>query len=195
MAIREISKEIQSQIYRESNKSVKALIVSRFNAIKNEMIRDFEMHPVTIELDGGPSASNTSGTLTRGNLFSFIGFTDGDRPTDVIRRELMDSDVTVTRSSTGHFSINFTIPEKEDLFDKTPMPWATGRSWLKGVEHGISGLGRYLYGEFGGTSRSGAAIQTKNSLGSGGKFRNTSYMSSILFKAKRKLERMDKVKI
>ena len=146
MAIREISKEIQSQIYRESNKSVKALIVSRFNAIKNEMIRDFEMHPVTIELDGGPSASNTSGTLTRGNLFSFIGFTDGDRPTDVIRRELMDSDVTVTRSSTGHFSINFTIPEKEDLFDKTPMPWATGRSWLKGVEHGISGLGRYLYG-------------------------------------------------
>ena len=195
MAIKGITKEIQRQIYRESNKSVRSLVLKRFKEIKDEMIREFEMHPVTIELDGGPSASNASGTLSTGNLFSFIGFTDGDKPTEVIRRELMSSDVSVRRSQKGHFSINFDIPDKEDLFDKTPMPWATGRSWLKGIEHGISGLGRYLYGDFGAKSRSGAAIQTKNSLGSGGKFRNTSYMSAILFNARRKLERLGRAKL
>ena len=194
MAISSITKEIKRQIYREANKPVRALVAARFKVIKDEMIREFELHPITIELDGGPSASNISGTLTRGNLFSFIGFTDGDKPTDIIRRELMDSDVSVVRSSAGHFAINFTIPEKNDLFDKTPMPWATGRSWLKGIEHGISGLGTYLYGEFGEESRSGAAIQTKNPIKSGGKFRNTSYISSILFNAKRKLERLDRIK-
>ena len=128
MAIKGITKEIQRQIYRESNKSVRSLVLKRFKEIKDEMIREFEMHPVTIELDGGPSASN-------------------------------------------------------------------GRSWLKGIEHGISGLGRYLYGDFGAKSRSGAAIQTKNSLGSGGKFRNTSYMSAILFNARRKLERLGRAKL
>ena len=59
------------------------------------------------------------------------------------------------------------------------MPWAKGRSWVRGVEHGMSGIGQYMYGnkDFS-QSRSGSAIQNKGKL-RGGNFRNTSYISEI----------------
>ena len=42
---------------------------------KDKFMEDFDNHPVTQEIEGGPSAKNTSNTLNGiGNLFSYIGF-------------------------------------------------------------------------------------------------------------------------
>ena len=48
------------------------------------------------------------------------------------------------------------------------MPWAKGRSWVRGVEYGMSGIGQYMYSnkDFS-QSRSGSAIQNKGKLRGG----------------------------
>jgi len=49
------------------------------------MISEFLNHPITVEIKTGPYAENISGTLNGyGNLFSFIGFSDGDDPINPI---------------------------------------------------------------------------------------------------------------
>lgn len=183
-----VSRSINKQVYTEGRRPVRDFMQKQFDDIKADMIREFENHPVTREIDSGPKASNISKTLSRGNLFSFIGFNAGDNPTEIIRRSLHNTRLVVSKGSRGAFNFDFSLPSMEELFDLTPLPWATGRSWLKGIEQGMSGLGRYLYSENLPTSRSGTAIQIKGSTG--GRFKNTSYMSSILRSARRKLEKI-----
>jgi hypothetical protein len=81
------------------------------------------------------------------------------------------------------FTINF--PEPKDIFAVTPMPWATGRSWAKGIESGISGLGYYLFIDSP-KSRSGEAVQVENKINVG-KFKNTRYISALLAKYKKQI--------
>ena len=57
------------------------------------------------------------------------------------------------------------MPTADELYAATPLPWASGRSWLHGVENGMSGLGKYMYSTDFPTSRSGAGIQTKSEKG------------------------------
>lgn len=65
------------------------------------------------------------------------------------------------------------------------MPWASGRSWAKGIESGISGLGYYLL-QKSSKSRSGEALQTSVNL-NGARFKNTKYISSLLAKYKKQI--------
>ena len=45
----------------------------RVIGLKGAALADFDRHPVTVEIEKGPDATNTSGTLGGvGNLFSFI---------------------------------------------------------------------------------------------------------------------------
>ena len=62
------------------------------------------------------------------------------------------------------------------------MPWASGRSWAKGIEQGISGLG-YLIKNNTSLSRSGAALQSSVKIRSS-RYKNTPYISAILKKYK-----------
>ena len=67
---------------REKIKNVKKLEVLADKKVqagveeaKSNFIEQFEEHPITKEIQDGPEASNSSGTLNgQGNLFSFIGF-------------------------------------------------------------------------------------------------------------------------
>ncbi len=140
---------------------------------------DFESHPVTQELEGGENASNSSGTLGGyGNLFSFLGFDRGARPTaqvkSLIQSIRIDSNV---QTSAKGFKVRVNIPSKEDFAAITPMPWEGGRSWLLDMERGISGLGAYLYGRFD-ASRSGSGIQSKYRY-SNRTFRAVKYFSQM----------------
>ena len=66
------------------------------------------------------------------------------------------------------------------LEELSPSPWE-GRSWIKGVETGITGLGNYLYQRHEGfpTSRSGKAVQKSQQMRTMS-FRPIRYMTSIL---------------
>ena len=49
----------------------------------------FNNHPITKEIDSGNQATNLSNTLGGvGNLFTYIGFEEGSKPTDIIRKYL-----------------------------------------------------------------------------------------------------------
>jgi hypothetical protein len=146
---------------------------------QNQMIQSYETDPVTVEIDGGVLASNSSSTLGgKGNLFSFIGFESGSDPTQPVKQLLRNKiNFSVKALTNGNFKIEIAAPTKEDLYNISPIPWNPGRSWLDGIEKGIAGLGSYVYKDSP-SSRSGKGIQTKTSVG--GRFSNRSYMSTIL---------------
>ena len=184
---RAINQQAPKLLKKDFNKDFK----KKFEEIKEEMINEFLNHPVTIEINAGPSSANISGTLGGvSNLFAFIGFNIGDKPTKPILDILQNIKYRDAGDSKAGAGIDFIvdIPTPEDIFAVTPMPWATGRSWAKGIESGISGLG-YLLNKRGKSSRSGVAIQAENKV-RGSRFRNTAYISSFLKKYEKKFKNL-----
>jgi hypothetical protein len=173
-----LEKQAPKQLRRPFEKQFK----KDFLRIKDQMIKEFLSHPVTIELSMGPSGSNISNTLGGiSNLFSFIGFDSSDDPITPILDILQNLDYNYVGEVKIGVNYYINIPEAADIFKMTPMPWATGRSWAQGIETGISGLGYLLRKNDG---RSGKAIQSKNKVRSG-KFQNTSYISALIKKYKK----------
>lgn len=155
---------------------------------KQEMINEFDNHPVTKEIDNGPEASNISNTLAGdGNLFSYIGFNETDNPTEIVRDILsksvqVDQKAKITADSKG-LKINFPIsgPTLSEIESQTPMPFEAGRSWVRGIEKGISGFSNYVFRKYIKGSRSSTGIQTESEIRTGS-FKPTSYMKNILNK-------------
>ena len=196
-----IPKDVLAKLEKESSNRIRRAVEKRirmaFEQIKKEMITEFLEHPVTQEIIAGPNASNTSGTLSGyGNLFSYIGFYDGDEPIKPILKEFEKSTIVFSRLIDGGAVWNIYIPAKEDIWDVSPMPWAEGRSWAKGIETGISGVGYYLYSKRVNPeiSRSGTAIQTTNKIGRP-RFKNIKYISEILSKYEKKISKLDEKSI
>lgn len=179
----ELRRNIERQIFtnRAVQQNVRRIITKEFENIKAEMIALFDAHLVTLEIEADIFSENISGTLNGvGNLYGYIGFRTGSRPVEVLRKALEASILKFNFSALGKPSVTIQIPTKEELFAVTPMPWANGRSWAKGIETGIAGFGRFLSEAGHGLgSRSGGGIQTENNVRSG-RFRNTSYLSTIL---------------
>ncbi len=69
--------KVRGQVYRKSKEI--------FELKKRQMLEEFKDHPVTKEIKRGPDAPNLSNTIFgQGNLYSFIGFRDGDSPIDPV---------------------------------------------------------------------------------------------------------------
>lgn len=173
-------------------KARKNLLKDKFEEIKREMIEEFETHPVTREIEAGIDASNISGTLNgRTNLFSFIGFDAGYNPIQPIRELLNKSLFRLAAGDSGIAKATFDIPTAKMIFAVTPMPWAAGRSWARGIERGISGLGYYLKKSRG--SRSGLGIQSKKQVNRGLRFRNVQYISALINKYEKKFKELNNI--
>ena len=69
-------------------------------------------------------------------------------------------------------------PNMSELESITPMPWEVGRSWVRAIEKGISGLGYYLLSNSP-KSRSGQGVQASKKLRRA-TYRPSKYMSSII---------------
>ena len=157
------------------------------------MIKEFLNHPVSVEISGGSSAGNVSGTLGGvTNLSAFIGFSSGDNPLQPIL-EILESinfrrESVLKKGSRVGYTYAVDFPEPQKIFSVTPLPWATGRSWVRGIETGLSGLG-FLLRKSSRASRSGAAIQTSKKV-RGGKFQNIPYISALLDKYKKEFEKI-----
>ena len=166
---------------------VEPRLSKQFKEAKDEMLAEFNSHPITRELEM-KTAANPSSFVGEGSLFGFIGFNENDEPIDVVRSMLKSSDLVFVRIKKAVVDFKVLYPSKEELFDATPLPWATGRSWLKGIESGLSGLGKYLNIESE-ASRSGGGIQSEGSVRSG-RFKNTAYISKILNIFIKKIEKL-----
>jgi hypothetical protein len=171
-------------------------IKPRLEERQKELLKSFDAHPITVELNAGPRAANISGALGGyGNLFSFIGFNASDRPTALISaifKEKMQFKVRRV-SSSGKYKISFFIPSIEQIYSLTPIPWMSGKSWVKGIEEGsLSNLGQYLYSSSGfNSSRAGTGIQAKNKS-SGVSLKRMPYISKLIEKFKSDLLKLDK---
>lgn len=191
---------VYKKLFRDLNKdrdfslAKRNAIKKEFEKIKNEMLDEFNDHPVTREIEAGVDAPNISGTLNGvTNLFSFIGFNAGDNPISPIRELLEKSFFKIHRGNSEISIATFEIPNAKMIFSVTPLPWATGRSWARGIERGISGLGYYLKKTQG--SRSGLGIQAKRQVNKGLKYRNTRYISALINKYEKKLKNLNKINI
>jgi hypothetical protein len=169
------------------------VIKENFDRIKKEILNDFNRHPITIEIEAGVDAPNSSGTLNGiTNLYSFIGFDAGTDPIGPIRALLERSNYRMINSSSlAESTVFFDIPTATDIFTVTPMPWASGRSWAKGIESGISGLGYYL--KIQKNSRSGLGVQSQKQIRSGARFKNTQYISDLINRFTNKLKDLEKL--
>lgn len=181
----DVKNAISKQVPKILKKDLLLAARVRTEIIKKEIIAEFLSHPVTVEILEGPDADNSSGLLSgSGNLFSFIGFDRGDRPIEPILDLLQQIRAEFIGFTSSGINVLVTIPEPKDVFEATPMPWAPGRSWARGVETGISGLGQYLPKKSQ-SSRSGSAIQSKNKVVGGVRFKNTKYISALINKYKK----------
>jgi len=186
-----IPKSVLKKIERKSQKSLKKdykkAFKKTFDDTKKEMIKEFLSHPVTIEILSGPGGSNISGTLAgKSNLFAFIGFNISEQPIDSILQILENISYSDNGESSKGRKFNVSFPTSQDIFNVTPMPWASGRSWAKGIESGISGLG-YLLNKSTSSSRSGVAIQADKKVRTA-RFKRVPYISSLLKKYKKKFK-------
>ena len=157
---------------------------------KKELISNFEQHPVTKEIEAGSENNfNFSRTLQglgygKGSLFGFIGFVESDKPMDIVRLYLSrvgrvsSGAKTAIRGEFTTFTYKVTSPNMQEIESITPMPWEGGRSWIRAIERGISGLGYYLLTKSKG-SRSGQGVQVTNQLRTA-TYRPTKYMSNII---------------
>jgi len=181
--IRDIERKSQKVKKKDYQKAFK----ERFDKLKKEMIEEFLSHPVTLEILSGPSGQNISGTLGgRANLFAFIGFNSTEKPIEPIVEILEKISYSDAGESRQGRKFNVLFPTSEDIFIATPMPWASGRSWAKGIESGISGIG-YLLNKSTLSSRSGVAIQAEKKVRNL-RFKRLSYISALLNKYKKKFK-------
>jgi len=155
---------------------------SKLQDSKKILLDSFSSHPVTVEIQGGATSNNISGTLGGyGNLFSFIGFSSGLDPVEPVKK-LINKIRLITRSYVKQekngmlISFNVLSPKLSDFENASPMPWASGRSWMSGIEKGISGLGYFLSKS--GSGRSEGGEQIKNQIRQLS-FKRVSYFSKM----------------
>jgi hypothetical protein len=155
-------------------------------------LEDFDNHVVTKEIDGGIGASNACNTLRGedGNLFSFIGFEAGSNPTEDVRK-IINNDIAlgkrldIKEQKNGLvFIAPLVIPSEDAIESKTPLPFEETKSWLFGIEDGISGLGSFIAQISKGRSLGG--VQSKNQLREA-EFKKTSYFRAMLSKFKKRI--------
>jgi hypothetical protein len=100
-----------------SRRAAYDLAYTYFIRAKNAMLRQFNEHPITEEIESGRNAINLSGTLDGyGNLFSFIGFPSDERPVADLRALLQDSVTfrqTIFRDMTFYFRVS--VPDRQDV--------------------------------------------------------------------------------
>jgi hypothetical protein len=194
-----LSRSLKASINKQLQKDpqimaqTRAIIRGQFEVLHKKMMQDFESHPVTRELKSGSGSSNISGSLPRGNLFGFIGFENGDDPTAQIEKLLSRTEIILKRRAMGSngfiWTYLVTAPSLNELYKASPMPWASGLSWVQEMEgKGIPNLGQYMF-KRSSVGRSGAGIQ--NSKLSGGGRVKIDYVKSLLNKFESDLNSID----
>ncbi len=173
-------KEIRKIIVRDSYQVAETF----FKRAKAKMLKDYDKNPITLEIKAGPRALDTSGaTDGYGNLFSFLGFYYGDKPTerlkDVLNFSTELSKKPIIKDNVATFTVK--IPGKDEIDSVTELPW-TAQSWREIVENGAENLTSYLYTKRKSydTSISTKGFQLKYELNDDLQFKTDPFVTKIL---------------
>lgn len=166
--IKYLRKELAPSINSLANLAYGAAL-SKFNSSKSELLDDVKNHEVSKEIAQGNAADGKF--FSDGNMFSLLGFQDGDKPVDELLYFIEDS-VKLKRKpyikvdgSRVTYSFEVESPTEKDIIKSTPTAWDSSKSWVKEVEDGVSGFAFYIYYKFFKTpiSRSKSGLQNKKS--------------------------------
>lgn len=170
---------------KEYQAEVKKMIKENFEERKNNLLNEFNSHPVTIEISQENSAniSNTLGGY--GNLFGFLGFDKGSDPIspveNVLNKKTRLENISI-KTSTDNILVRYSVPDLDDFNSAAELRW-DATNWVKGIERGISGFQHFMSKAAG---ESGQGIQIKGNVKpfSGGlnRFKNTKYMTNLINK-------------
>lgn len=189
-------KVIRQQTAKQAHKTIVSradrALNNKFEKNKENFLREIEDDQVSQELAAGNSAPNLSLTLGgNGNLFSFLGFSEGDAPIENLINYLRSA-IRKTESKIASVGTDITIrssviiPSAEEL-ESLNGPGEPAHitddypnsGWIRAVRRGQGGYTRYLYDvirEFR-TSRSGTAIQIKGLVRQGSMLPKTSFFT------------------
>lgn len=175
----ELSKSYEQAIKKEALNFAEQILTENTKKYLNEI----ENHPVSKEIADGPDGENISYTLDgKENLFAFIGFEAEDKPIEDLKNLIKENTFLDKRSkfNSKTFELKFNVftPSFEEIKSSTPLPFENGKSWVKGIEDGISGFGYYVYGLLFPRSRSKRGIQSQNKVRNG-TFKTVKYMSEM----------------
>lgn len=189
--IQRIRKKLNPTIVKKMEGAANRLAIKEFEKMKREELQSLLSDKVSIELAGGNTAEHINGVLDEGNLFSFIGFQEGREPVKELT-DYLDNYITIYgkpnvvsdyRNGRVSFRYKVAIPSMAEIESETPLPWSKGRSWVRELEKGISGLAKYVYYEFFKSGRSKTGLQigerTDNS-----RARGVPYISKFLQRLK-----------
>ena len=187
--LKQISVEVPKSLEKFANREAR----KKANAIKKEVLQEFNRHEVTKEIEKGPSGTGSTLLGGRGNFFGFLGFEKGAQPVEILRQTLENSfnlssrkgRVVKVNQKTFKVEFDIMVPSKLDIYSVTPLSWTT-KSWVKGVERGITNYSQTIF-KSSDSSRSGVALQARTKINFI-KFSPTPYIISILEKAKNKLK-------
>lgn len=168
---------------------------SRVLTAKNNLIEEFDTHPVTQEILAGPDVQpSTILPFGYGNLFSFLGFEKESSPVQQVRL-LLEKIHLIKKPAVGKTYLGFKLitPSNEDVEKESPMAWESGRSWIHAITYGIGTFSHYVFSTMSGRykkSRSGTAIQVKGYIPSRGEYlTGTSYLFGMLGRFRRKFKK------
>ena len=171
---------------------IKKRFETSFNKIKGQFVGEFRKHAVTQEVKGGAGASNLSGTLGGyGNLYSFFGFSGGDpiEPLLALLESIEFQFINFNRRMVASVIIK-NFPTVQDIVAASPVPWAPGLSWVRGVHLGnVPNFGQYLT-TTSSNSRSGGGVQVKTEISNRVFVADDSYLLGMLPRYKRKFREM-----
>jgi hypothetical protein len=193
---------------------IEELVMEAFEDKKQQLIENFLDHPVSQEISN-PEEGNISGTLGGyGDLFGFIGFFEGSEPIESVQEALsafvnyksISIEKSYNRDARGRFtfgrikkvSLVYSIPTLDDFnaASENDVGWDMPRNWVKGIEKGISGLGRYA--DYEGRGRSGRGVQLRGTIKEPSvdrgqflrSFRPVPYMTSLMKGFSKSLENL-----
>ena len=190
---------INKKLYSSSSFQAKALPVVKnkfrkhFTPKKAALLEEFNSNLITQEIAAGSTSSNLSHLLgNRGNLFSYIGFDEGERPITRLRNLLNKIEFSEPKLilSKRVWEFKILIPNKEQVAAVTQVEWMGGAGWVDELEKGMTNLGHYWYNRNGinfGDSRSRTGIQMDAEIYPGAGVVKSKYLSAMLANFRRSL--------
>jgi hypothetical protein len=149
---------------------------------RDKLIKEFEEHNYSREIASAEHSSNSSKSLGgRGNLFSFIGFVQGETPVEWVILDLKENigirkfaEKISQRGNVITYTFPVNMPTIKELDERHPMPEWSSMGWLTAVRKGITGFRSYIYWKSFNpeVSRSTTGLQAKKGGKKGGSSSN-----------------------
>lgn len=193
--------KFERQVGKRLKKELDAIIETAVEQAKEELIQEILNDPISQEIAAGAEARPTSGVVSRGNLFSFIGFKSDRKPIDELIELIEEtvrsrpSQLARRRGSFFNYFKMVSYPRIKNIesSEKTSYDvWSSG-SWVNGVRNGIAGFSNYIYNavkELEG-SRSGTGLQNENRNLGGSHDPKPEYLERQISNFERKLAQID----